>query len=150
MRRCLLWTLSRLLQWVDFFSKIKRKNYMVCVYRLQMAECRNLDWGWTSAMGWQHSGPGLIAQIHIHSRSNQLRDVERATYEDCPKTVFTTPKEFCNFSIVIGGLGTFSHTSLEAWHWGSLAFYLGVWGLGSRKFLDYKSSEITFQTILSC
>jgi len=22
---------------------IKRQNYMVCVYRLQMAECRNLD-----------------------------------------------------------------------------------------------------------
>ena len=98
-------------EWDDF-SLTKRQNYMVCVDRLQMAECRNLDWGWTNAMGWQYSGPGLIAQIHIHPRSNQLRDVAGAAYEDCPKTVFTTPKEFCNFSIVIGGLGTFSHMAL--------------------------------------
>ena len=70
-----------------------------------MAECRNLDWGWTNAMGWQYSGLGLIAQIHIHLLP--LRDVAGADYEDCLKTVFTTPKEFCNFSMVIGGLGHF-------------------------------------------
>ena len=34
---------------------------------------------------------------------------EPLTKEDCPETVFTTPKEFCNFSIVIRALATF-HT----------------------------------------
>ena len=116
--------------------KNKETNYMIFAYRLHAGT-------WTNAMGWQYFGPGLIAQIHIHPRS---RDVAGAAYEDCPKTVFTTPKEFCNFSIVIGGLGTFSHTSLEKQTdtGESLAFYLGVWGLGSRKFWILKALRYYF------
>jgi len=86
----------------------------------------------------------------IHPISNQLRDVAGAAYEDCPKTVFTTPKEFCNFSIVIGGTGdTFTHVIRKIdWHWGKFGILFGGLGAWFQKILDFKSSEIS--DFLSC
>jgi len=147
MRQYLLWTLSSLLQSVAFFWKKERdKIIWFCVYRLQITECRNLEWGWTNAMGWQYSGSDLNAKyISILDLTNWGIWQEPLTKEDCPKT---TSKELCNFSIFMGSGDIFTYVIRRI---GSLANRkFSTTGMEYHVFTGEEAFRGLFNTVSCC